>query len=70
MNRYSPSYDYDEDKVDMGLDSEGDWVHINFCRKLEHELNEAYAEMSKQRCAITAIYDRNVWDRVKSWESK
>ena len=29
MNRYSPHYNHDEERVTMGLDGEGSWVHIN-----------------------------------------
>ena len=30
-------------------------------------LDEAYEEMHKQLPAITAVYNREVWDRVKAW---
>ena len=29
MNRYSPHYDHDEQRVKMEIDAEGGWVHIN-----------------------------------------
>lgn len=29
MNRYSPYYDHDTERVEMSLDERGSWVHIN-----------------------------------------
>lgn len=34
----------------------------------ERERDAAYAELNKQRPAITAIFDRNVWDAAKKKE--
>jgi reverse gyrase len=38
--------------------------------KTEEELSAAYAELSKQRPAITAIFDREVWKKVKEWAKR
>lgn len=38
------------------------WV-IDEVKKLEQELADAYLEMRKIRPAVTAIFDRAVWDR-------
>lgn len=34
--------------------------------QLQTELDEAYAEIRKQRPARTAVYDRKVWDRAEN----
>jgi len=34
-------------------------------KRLEEDLGDAYAEMRKQYHAITAVYDRSVWDKAK-----
>lgn len=41
FNRYSPHYDPDENQVTMGLDYNGDWVHITRVRELAKERDEA-----------------------------
>lgn len=38
------------------------WV-IDEVRRLEQELEEAYAEMRKIRPVIRAVFDREVWER-------
>lgn len=35
---------------------------------LRRELAEVYAEMRKQRPAITAVFDRDVWEQARKWE--
>ena len=56
------------------------WV-VEEVRKLEHELNilydrtinlekdlaQAYLEMVKQRPALTAIFDRDAWDKARRY---
>lgn len=34
---------------------------------LERELSEAYTEMNKIRPALTAIFNRDVWEKVARW---
>ena len=34
-------------------------------KRLEEDLGNAYAEIRKQYHAITAVYDRSVWDKAK-----
>jgi hypothetical protein len=40
------------------------WV-VDEVRRIEFELAEAYAELRKQRPAIKAVFNRDVWDRAK-----
>jgi len=44
LNRYSPHYDHDEECVTMGLDDNGDWVHVVRVRAVLKERDEARAQ--------------------------
>lgn len=49
LNRYSPHYDPDENQVTMGLDYNGDWVHITRVRELAKELEQLANERNQYR---------------------
>ena len=49
FNRYSPHYDFNEERVTMSIDDDGDWVHIVRVRDLVKERDEARAEVERQK---------------------
>lgn len=40
---------------------------INHAEQLQAELAAVYLELRKQRPAITAVFDRAVWDKAEQW---
>jgi hypothetical protein len=53
------------DRLRPGVEA-APWV-IEEVQRLESELAEAYAELSKLRGTLTAVYDRDVWARVAKY---
>lgn len=49
MNRYSPYYDPDEQRVRMTIDAEGSWVHVTYADKLWQALALAEVEVALER---------------------
>lgn len=41
MNRYSPYYDPDEQRVRMSIDEKGSWIHVSEVKRLELEAASA-----------------------------
>lgn len=39
-------------------------------RTLRAELDAAYAELSKQEIATTAVFDQDVWRRMHAWRGR
>lgn len=50
---------YDEGRVSIYVIAE--------IEKLENELKAAYLELYKQRFAITAVFDREVWNKADNF---
>ena len=62
--RYGESWrDATGDNVVLGAAYEIDKLQSRI-KRLEKDLSDAYAEMRKQRPAITAVFDHSVWTKA------
>lgn len=58
MNRYSPYYDPDENRVSMSIDKNGSWVHIKTAEALRADADKEWGASATERARLEAEIER------------
>ena len=58
MNRYSPYYDPDEQRVRMTIDAKGSWVHIKTAESLRADADKEWGASATERARLEAEVER------------